>query len=85
MKGSIKIDSHRLTPNVWFLFPDHPFVGRADTVVAYKDLNRPQPLLGICNSFRTALYSSEICHRIFETCFFEFLLAACDAHHPSAA
>ena len=84
MEWTIKIDPHRLTPNVRLLFPDDPLVRRADTVVAYKDLNRSQSLLSLRNRVPTALWSSEICHRILEPDICQFLLASRNAHHSGA-
>jgi hypothetical protein len=84
MEWAIEIDPHRLAPDVWFLFPDDPLVRRADAVVANKDLNRTQSLLGLRNRVRAALRTSEICHRILEPDIFQILPASGNAHHFGA-
>jgi hypothetical protein len=76
MKWPVKIDSHRLIPDFRVLLPDDPFVCRTDTVVAYKDLDRTQPLLGLRYRMRTAFLSSQVCNRILEPDLCQFLLAA---------
>ncbi len=84
MEWTIEIDPHRLTPNVGLLFPDDPLVGRADTVVAYEDFNRPESLLSLRDRVRTAPWSSEIGDRILEPDSRQILLASGDAHHSGA-
>jgi hypothetical protein len=84
MERTVQIDPHRLTPNVCWLFPDDPLVRRTDTVVAYKNLNRPQSSLSLRNRVRTAVWTAEICHRIIESDICQILLASGDAHHFGA-
>ena len=84
MKWPIEVDSHRFSPNVWFLLPDDPLMGGADTVITYQDLDRPQSLLSLRDRVRAALWSSQICHRILEPDRSKILLTSRDAHHPCA-
>jgi hypothetical protein len=60
-------------------------MGGPDTVVTYKDLNRAQPLLGVCYRVRTAFRRAQICHQIFEPHFLQLVLGSGDAHHIGAA
>jgi hypothetical protein len=85
MEWSVKIDPHRLTPNVRWLFRDDPLARRADAMVADKDLDRPQSLLGLRNRVRTALRTSEIRNRILEPDICQILPASGDAHDFGAA
>jgi hypothetical protein len=85
MERAIKIDPHRLTPNLRLLFPDDPLVRRADTVVADKNFDRPQSLLSFRNRVLASLWTSEICNRILEPDHLQILLAPGNAHHFGAA
>jgi hypothetical protein len=54
-------------------------------MVADEDFDGSELLVCIRNGSRTALGRAEIGHRIVVTCFFEFLLVACDTHDVRAA
>ena len=84
MEWPVKIDSHRFTPDVRILFPYDPLVSRADTVIAYEDLNWTQSLFGLRNRVRTALGISQVCYRILKPDVRQVLFAARDTHHPGA-